>query len=427
MGARNFGSRDRNLSGEPRRGDGLAPRAKRSQAAAGGGGTRRTLDGALFLRIATLLEDAYYLADDRGRVVHVSPAYELLWGREASKLRGEDWFHAVHREDLARANEARVLLLNGARFDEEYRIVRGDGTIRWIRDRALLLPQATRQIVGVARDVTEERVLHEERRLARDGETGATPASSIAHDFGNLLQGVMGCLNTALLAETSTERAREYTQHALQAVHRGATLVRQLLQSGRKESAQASVTAIDTTITRCSTLLQALLGDHIQLDVEARAPHGTILADPVQIEQILLNLAANARDAMPEGGKLSIKTAEVQLPEALGAGSFVQLEVRDIGCGMDGATKGRIFEPFFTTKAAGKGTGLGLAAVRSVTRRLGGHVHVESEIGRGAAFILHFPLVAALARIPARAELQFTGSPRRMAEDGHQPASAASR
>jgi signal transduction histidine kinase len=159
---------------------------------------------------------------------------------------------------------------------------------------------------------------------------------------------------------------------------------------------QPRVTAIDTAVTRCSTLLKGLLGDDIQLDVEARAPHGTILADPAQIEQILLNLAANARDAMPEGGKLLIKTAEVHLPEAPGAGSFVQLEVRDIGCGMDGATKGRIFEPFFTTKAAGKGTGLGLAAVRSVTRGLGGQVKVESEIGHGSAFILHFPLVAAL-------------------------------
>jgi PAS domain S-box-containing protein len=396
MGAINFGAKDRKLVRELHGGDGLDPRARRSLAEAGQAEPSPTFDASLFLRIATLLEDAYYQTDDTGRIVHVSPAYEPLWGQGASQLRGEDWFHSVHREDLAQANEARLLLLNGARFDQQYRIVRGDGTIRWIRDRAILLRQPTRQIVGVARDVTAERERHEERRRARELDSGATLASSITHDFGNLLQGVMGCLNAALRAETSPEGAREYTQHALQAVRRGATLVRQLMQAGRKESVQPRVTAIDTAVTRCSTLLKGLLGDDIQLDVEARAPHGTILADPAQIEQILLNLAANARDAMPEGGKLLIKTAEVHLPEAPGAGSFVQLEVRDIGCGMDGATKGRIFEPFFTTKAAGKGTGLGLAAVRSVTRGLGGQVKVESEIGHGSAFILHFPLVAAL-------------------------------
>jgi two-component system cell cycle sensor histidine kinase/response regulator CckA len=245
-------------------------------------------------------------------------------------------------------------------------------------------------------------------------EAQATWASSIAHDFGNLLQGVTGCLNIALRAETAPEKAREFTRHALQAVRGGATLVGQLVQVGRSESLHPRVMAIDTTITGCSALLQGLLGDHIQLDVEARAPHGTILADPAQIEQILLNLAANARDAMPEGGKLLIKTAEIHLPEAPGVGSFVQLEVRDVGCGMDRATIHRIFDPFFTTKAAG--TGLGLAAVRSVTLGLGGHVDVESEIGHGSAFILHFPLVASLPRMPAA--MQFTGRVGLVEDDG---------
>jgi PAS domain S-box-containing protein len=380
----------------------------------------RTLDDALFLRIATLLQHVYYQTDETGRVVHVSPAYEQLWGQGAGQLRGKDWFHAVHHEDLPQANRARFLLLKGVPFAEEYRIVRSDGAIRWISDRASLLERPTLQIVGSARDVTDERARREARRQARELEARATLASSIAHDFGNLLQGVMGCLNIALRAETAQEKALEYTQHALEAVRGGATLVAQLLRMGRNESAHAGVVAIDTTITSCSTLLQGLLGEHIQLDVEARAPHGTILADPGQIEQILLNLAANARDAMPEGGKLFIKTAEVHPPGALGEGPFVQLVVRDIGCGMDGATKGRIFEPFFTTKAAGKGTGLGLAAVRAVTRGLGGHVDVESEIGHGSAFILHFPLVAALPRLPVRApvELQFAASAQLGVEDG---------
>jgi PAS domain S-box-containing protein len=380
-----------------------------------------TVDDQLLLRIATLLEEACYQTDDTGRVVHVSAAYELLWGQQASKLRGEDWFHAVHREDLAQVHEARLLLWRGERFDQEYRIVRGDGTIRWIRDRAILIQQPTRQIVGVARDVTAERELHEGRRQARELEARATLASSIAHDFGNLLQGVMGCLNNALRPETTQERAREYALHALQAVRGSATLVGRLMQMAPKERVQPRVMALDSTITNCSTLIQGLLGEHIRLEVRARAPRGVILADPAQIEQILLNLAANARDAMPQGGKLLIATAEVHLPKALGEGSFVELEVRDIGCGMDGPTKVRIFEPFFTTKASDGGTGLGLASVQSTIQGLGGHIHVESEVGRGSAFILHFPMAAALPEITARApaEPQSAGRTERREGNGN--------
>jgi PAS domain S-box-containing protein len=360
-------------------------------------------DDARLLHIATLLGHVYYRSDQTGRVVQVSPAYEQLWGQDASQVRGEDWFHAVHHEDLPAATDARSLLLEGVLFDQEYRIVRCDGAIRWIRDRATLLEASPPEIVGIARDVTDERGLREARRQAREGEAQAVFASSLAHDFGNLLQGVIGCLNTALRPEIAPEKAREYALHALHAVRGGATLVAQLLRVGRNQSPHPTVVDIDTTVTGCSTLLQGLLGDQIELDVEARAPHATIVADPAQIEQILLNLAANARDAMPEGGKLFIKTAEVHPLGPLSLGPFVQLVVRDLGCGMDGATKDRIFEPFFTTKGAGKGTGLGLAAVRTVTRRLGGHVDVESELGHGSAFILHFPLVAALPRLLARA------------------------
>ncbi|HKO91204.1 MAG TPA: ATP-binding protein, partial [Polyangiaceae bacterium] len=323
---------------------------------------------------------------------------------------GQTWFHAVYPEDLAQANEAKRLLLKGDPFDEEYRIIRGDGSIRWIRDRAFLIEQPTPQIVGVARDVTDDRELEEELRQAQKLEALGTLASSVAHDFGNLLQGVMGCLNIALSDTASPERARDYTRQALMAVRGGASLVGQLMKFGRKERAHPRVIGLDAAISGCAKLLQRLLGDHIQLSIEANAPQGMILADPVQIEQILMNLAANARDAMPAGGRLLIRTTEVRAGSTRRRPS-VRLEVRDIGCGMDRETREKIFEPFFTTKASGKGTGLGLSAVRGVTRALGGQVDVDSELGRGTSFVFHFPSVVAPPALPPRAPVvsHFTG------------------
>ena len=362
-------------------------------------------DEARFRQIAAHVEDVYYQTDESNLIIYASLAYQHVWGRDPEAAPGQHWFQAVHAEDLPQAREARRLLLKGDPFDEEYRIVRPDGSIRWIRDRAFLLDQPSRQIVGVARDVTDDRDLEEELRQAQKLEALGTLASSVAHDFGNLLQGVMGCLNMALRDTTTMERSRDYTRQALTAVRGGATLVGQLMTFGRKDRARPGAIAIDTAIHDCSKLLQRLLGDHIELCIETGAPGALVLADPVQIEQILMNLAANARDAMPGGGRLVIMTETVlEAREAAGRTlPCIRLEVRDIGCGMDRETQARVFEPFFTTKVAGRGTGLGLSAVRAVTRALGGRVALESELGRGTTFVFHFPSVASAPVVPQRA------------------------
>jgi CheY-like chemotaxis protein len=253
--------------------------------------------------------------------------------------------------------------------------------------------------------VTDDRDLEEELRQAQKLEALGTLASSVAHDFGNLLQGVMGCLNMALRDTTTMERSRDYTRQALTAVRGGATLVGQLMTFGRKDRARPGAIAIDTAIHDCSKLLQRLLGDHIELCIETGAPGALVMADPVQIEQILMNLAANARDAMPGGGRLVIKTEtvlEAREPEGRTL-PCIRLEVRDIGCGMDRETQARVFEPFFTTKVAGRGTGLGLSAVRAVTRALGGRVTLDSELGRGTTFVFHFSSVASAPVVHQRA------------------------
>jgi two-component system cell cycle sensor histidine kinase/response regulator CckA len=219
----------------------------------------------------------------------------------------------------------------------------------------------------------------------------------------------MGCLTVALAPSTPPGVAHDYTRQALASVRSGATLVSQLMKFGRKERLHQSPLSIDLAIKACGALLQRLLGPHIRLRIEAGAPGAKILADAIQIEQILMNLAANARDAMPEGGELMIRTRE--LPAGSDAGQRVLLEVRDAGCGMPREAQLRAFEPFFSTKGSGKGTGLGLSTVQAVTRALGGQVHLESEPQQGTTFTFHFPVLctpnAQAASVPA--ESQFRG------------------
>jgi PAS domain S-box-containing protein len=355
---------------------------------------RRALDEqARFQQLAATADDVYYETDEDDRAVHIGSAYERVWGRPVASGLGQPWLSAVHTEDRERVDEARQRLSLGQAFDEEYRILRPDGSVRWIRDRAVSASEAGSPVAGVARDVTEDKELEEELRQAQKLEALGILASRVAHDFGNLLQGVMGCLNIALSNATSPERSRDYTRQALAAVRGGSSLVQQLMKFGRKEEARPRAVCVDDTIAECAKLLEMLLGDGIGLELHTAAPGTLVVADPVQIEQILMNLAANARDAMPSGGQLMIRTKEVRDVDEQGQKRcMLRLEVRDVGCGMDAETRARVFEPFFTTKSAGKGTGLGLSTVRAVTRALGGRITIDSEVGQGTRFVFHFPV-----------------------------------
>jgi two-component system, cell cycle sensor histidine kinase and response regulator CckA len=395
-------------------GEGAAPCLRYVVSVSGTSAAPTPEDDSRLRQIAAHVEDAYYEVDAEGSVIYLSSAYERIWCRGVSQARERHWFDSVHPDDLRAVQDAWRLLLQGDPFDEEYRIVRPDGELRWVRDRASLVEHGSARVVGVARDVTDDRALDEELKQAQKLEALGTLASGVAHDFGNLLQGVMGCLSFALSETTSAERARDHTRQALIAVRGGASLVGQLMKFGRKDRVQTRPMQLDSAITGCAKLLQRLVGDHIELQIQAEAAGATILGDPVQIEQILMNLAANARDAMPGGGRLVIRTQKVmQLAEPGSvAHPCVQLEVCDVGCGMDRETQARLFEPFFTTKAAGKGTGLGLAAVKAVTRSLGGHVTVESTVGQGTAFVFRFPCVDSppvSRKRPAAAVMQFGG------------------
>jgi PAS domain S-box-containing protein len=377
---------------------------------------RRSLDNeARFHQVAAKVEDVYYELDAGGNVTYLSSAYEKVWSADVASALSKPWFHAVHADDRQYAEDARRLLLKGDPFDEEYRIVLPDRSVRWIRDRAFILDSTKSGVAGVARDVTQDKELEDRLRQAQKLEAFGVLASRVTHDFGNLLQGVMGCLNIALSEASSRERSMEYTRQALAAVRGGTSLVQQLMKFGRKEQVRPRLVSVDDVIAECSKLLEVLLGDGIVLEIQTAAPEAMILADPAQLEQILMNLAANARDAMPKGGRVVIKTRKVCDVDALGQRrQMLRLEVRDVGCGMDAATQARVFEPFFTTKGAGKGTGLGLATVRAVTQEIGGRVTFETEVGQGTRFVFHFPVadrkpdVQALPAPPV-SEMRFAG------------------
>ncbi len=255
-------------------------------------------------------------------------------------------------------------------------------------------------VMVLANDVTERRRLEEQYRQTQRMEAVGQLAGGVAHDFNNLLTVITGYCE--LLSRSLTDRVADL--HRVQEIHRAAAraaaLTRQLLAFSRKQPIESRVLDLDEVVQGMVPMLSHLLGEHIRL-VAPRAPRlGRVKADPGQVEQVVMNLAINARDAMPGGGTLTIALADVELDAAargidtaLRSGPHVMLAVGDTGCGMDAATRVRIFEPFFTTKEVGKGTGLGLATVYGIVQQSAGAIQVESEPGRGATFRIYLPRV----------------------------------
>lgn len=256
-------------------------------------------------------------------------------------------------------------------------------------------------IVGasaIARDITAQRRAEDHLRQAQKMEAVGRLAGGVAHDFNNILGIITAC--TELLRDRidAAGDAGQYIGNIRKAVERGTSLTRQLLAFTRKSTLQPQLVDLNVRLKDVIKLIRPLMGDDVEITVVPRGPSAVIEIDPGQLDQIVLNLAVNARDAMPRGGKFILETATVELDEVFTSqhrpmkeGSYVLLAVSDTGTGMDQATVARIFEPFFTTKEVGKGTGLGLATVYGIVQQNGGHIWVYSEVGSGTAFKIYLP------------------------------------
>ncbi len=304
-------------------------------------------------------------------------------------------------EDVPRMHDSLGRISNpGVHPMGVWRHKKRDGTIIDVEVHAHALEfEGRRAILSVARDVTEERRLEEQLRQAQKMEAVGRLAGGVAHDFNNMLSVVLsyaGMLGDHALDED----ARADLEEVVHAAERASALTRQLLAFSRQQVSAPRTIDLNDAVDSMSRMLRRIIGEHIVLETRLSDTPAVVFADPSQIEQILLNLAVNARDAMPTGGRLRVETTIVEIDageifDRMGAhpGPHVQLEVSDTGIGMDAETRSHVFEPFFSTKSRNEGTGLGLSTVYGIVQQCGGHIEIQSEPGHGTAFRVYLPRV----------------------------------
>jgi two-component system cell cycle sensor histidine kinase/response regulator CckA len=344
-----------------------------------------------------------YRASTHGDLLRVNPALQRMLGyTQPGELLGLRLDTAVFRNagDFQRLVE--LLADNGEFKDVELDWFRKDGSPLTVRcsGRRLGGPEIDDGFEVFAEDVTDRRILERQLRMAAKMEAVGRLSGGIAHDFNNLLGVIIGYSQVLKRKLAPDSSLQEYADQVEKAGQRAVSLTRQLLAFSRQQILSPAVLNLNTLVSDMEKMLPRLIGEDIVLHFHLAADLGRVKADHSQIEQIVMNLAVNARDAMPEGGQLTVETANAELDETYarhhaGAkpGRYVMLAVSDSGVGMNAETIARIFEPFFTTKEVGKGTGLGLATVYGVVKQSGGYIWVDSEPGKGASFQIYLPRV----------------------------------
>lgn len=337
---------------------------------------------------------------------YVSPQIETMLGFSPAEWLSDpmNWMNHIHPEDREIALAAEKLFQETHElFQAEYRMCARDGRLLWFRDEGVLLEQTEGEgllMQGVMYDITERKRLEDQLRHSQKMEAVGQLAGGVAHDFNNLLMLIQAHNENLRERLAPSDPARKDASEIENAVNRAASLTNQLLAFSRKQVLRPKVLDLNVVLEDVAKMLDRLIGKDIELQVLPAFGLGRIKADPSQMEQVILNLAVNSRDAMPNGGRLTIATSDVKLNEddsrsheGPPPGKYVMLAVSDTGDGMDTETQARIFEPFFTTKAPGKGTGLGLATVYGVVKHSDGWIWVDSEPGRGTTFKIYLPRV----------------------------------
>ena len=341
-------------------------------------------------------DGVYVLANEAVAKIYGTKVEDLVGKRDADFNPNRDEVEKLLRDDQE------VISSQRAAYIPEERVTSGKtGETRWFQTVKVPLLSSdgtTRQVLGVATDITERKHLEEQFRQAHKMEAVGRLAGGVAHDFNNVLT-IIRAQTEFLLADLPCEDSRRKDVVEIQnAADRAAAFTRQLLAFSRRQLLQPVVLDLNEVVGGMETMLRRLVGEDVVVVTKLQPDLPRISADPSQLEQVVLNLAINARDAMPRGGTLLMETATVELDDhyprlhpTAKPGLHVVLAVTDTGCGMDSATRSRVFEPFFTTKEPGKGTGLGLSTVYGIVKQSGGHIWVYSEVGRGTTFKLYFP------------------------------------
>jgi PAS domain S-box-containing protein len=342
--------------------------------------------------------DLLCVAGFDGYFKDLNPAWETTLGWTIEELRARPFGDFLHPDDAASLSGASLPATPGeAKTTFENRFRCKDGSYRWLLWNAAAVPGQS-LIYAIARDITEQKRLEEQYRQSQKMEAVGRLAGGIAHDFNNLLTVILGYSEIAARNLNDADPLSDMIEEIKKAAERAELLTRQLLAFSRKQILQPNRLDINALLADTRSMLGRLIGEDVDILLLPGPDLWPVRVDRGQLEQVIMNLAINARDAMPMGGKISIETANAKLdgnyvaanPDAH-VGDYVMLAVSDTGCGMDAATKARIFEPFFTTKEPERGTGLGLATVYGIVKQSGGHIEVQSQPGQGATFRIYLP------------------------------------
>lgn len=378
---------------------------------------RRTEESEKWLSITLMsISDGVIATDNAGHIVSMNVVAESLtgWTQAEAKAKTLQEVFTIIADDIATAAEGRVakIIQEGVIVGPSNHtiLIRKDRSQRFIDYSRAPIRDTRGRVLGIIltfRDITSRkqaedalRQSQEQLRHAQKMDAIGKLAGGVAHDFNNYLTAIMGYCSLLVEALGPNSPYRSCADSILKATEGAAALTNQLLAFSRKQVLQAKVLDLNVVIMCLESLLRRIIGEDIELVIVPSAERGFIRADPGQLEQIIINLAANARDAMPQGGKLRIETANVDLnvppngpPSVIEKGPYLMLTVSDTGCGMDSETQARIFEPFFTSKPKGKGTGLGLSMVYGIVNQSGGSISVQSELGKGSTFQVYLPQV----------------------------------